>query len=123
MPSGMGTGEIVRRSGFWSAWATRHRWPSSDRPDAPREVRLNGFPGAFAVVPCHRINSLPHGNVGNGLFPARLRALPTPLFGLTCMSMVTKQVEVSPRSVPRCRCGRGRGGSPSRKGSEEGNRR
>ena len=31
VPSDMGAGEIVRRSGFRRAWAARHRWPSSDR--------------------------------------------------------------------------------------------
>ena len=31
VPSDMGAGEIVRRSGFRSAWTARHRWPSSDR--------------------------------------------------------------------------------------------
>ncbi|MCY3808996.1 MAG: hypothetical protein OXG58_06160 [Gemmatimonadetes bacterium] len=36
-PSYMGAGEIVRRSGFWSAWTARHRWPSCDRQ--PRLAR------------------------------------------------------------------------------------
>jgi len=89
---------------------------------APREVRLNGFPGTLAEVHRHRINSLPRGNVGNGLFPTRLRTLPTPLFGLTCVSVLTEQSEVPSRSVPRCRWVPGRGGSRSQKGSEEGNR-
>ena len=94
------------------------------RPPAPlREVRLNGFPGALAEVHRHRVDSLPRGNVGNGLFPTRLRALPTPLFGLTCVSVVTEQFEVSPRSVPRCRCVPNHSGSPSQKGSESRNRR
>ena len=94
------------------------------RPPAPlREVRLNGFPGALAEVPRHRIDSLPRGNVGNGLFPGRFRGLPTPLFGLTCVSVLTEQPKVPPKSVLRCRCVPGRGGSPSQEGSEEVSRR
>ena len=39
MPSDMGDGEIVRRSGFWSAWKALHRWPLADRqPRFPRCV-------------------------------------------------------------------------------------
>lgn len=37
MPSDMGAGEIVRRSGFRSAWTVRHYRPSSDRQ--PRLAR------------------------------------------------------------------------------------
>ena len=105
----------------FAAPASRMPLLASVPPPVPlREVRLNGFPGALAEVHRHRINSLPRGNVGNGQFATRLRALPTPLFGLACVLAVTEQFEVSPRSVPRCQCVPGRGGSPSHEGSEEG---
>ena len=52
-----------------------------------------------------------------------LARLADTVFGLTCMEIVTKQFEVSPRSVPRCRFVPRPSGSPSREGSEEGNRR
>lgn len=68
-------------------------------------------------------NPLARRDVGNGLFPTHLRALPTPCSGSHRMEIVTNQFEVSPGSVPRCRCVPERGGSPSQKGSEEGNRR
>jgi len=123
MPSDTGAGEIVRRCGFLSAWTARLPLAFIRPPTAPCEVRLNGFLGALAEAPRYRINSLPYGNVGNGLFPTRLRALPTPLLGLTCMSVVTEQFEVSPRRVPRCQCVPARGGSQSQEGSEEGSRR
>ena len=66
-------------------------------------------------------NPLPRRDVGNGLFPTP--CLADTLFGLICMNIVTKQFEVAPRSVPRCRWVPSRGGSPSQEVSEEGNRR
>ena len=52
-----------------------------------------------------------------------LARLADTVFGFTCMKIVAKQFEVSPRSVPRGRCVRGRGRSPSQESPEEGNRR
>ena len=51
---GSGAGGIVRRSGFRSAMDDPAPLAFVRPPAAPREVRLNGFPGVLAEVPRHR---------------------------------------------------------------------
>ena len=91
MPSDMGAGEIVRRSGFWSAWTARHRWPSSDRQ--PRLARSpNAAPTGLsdATKVGQPAYPLSYNGAGEGWPPPPLR---------------------SPRSS-RSRGGRGRGLCP-----------
>ncbi len=56
-------------------------------PDAPREVRLNGFPGALAEVPCHRFGG------GGRRVPG---AVPTGVFGASRVG----QARVGQASLP-----------------------
>ena len=67
----------------------------------------------------------PVAQQGRGEWPIShaLARLDGAVFGFTRMEIVTKQFEVSQRTVPRCRCVLACGGSPSQKGSEGGTRR
>ena len=57
VPIGIGTGGIIRRSGFLKYMDDPASPASVPPPAALREVRLNGFPGALVEVLCHRISN------------------------------------------------------------------
>ena len=103
-----------------------------EKPEYLFNVRESAFPNRDeepAVVPPlatagrTRIRqSVASPRRGKWLISHSLAQLADTVFGFTCMEIVTKQFEVSPRSVPRCRCVPGGGGSPSGEDSIEGNR-
>ena len=123
-PPQRGTGAHTRRHGRWRDRSPRRRLECMDGPAplafvrppaAPREVRLNGFPGALAEVARHRFG-------GSG---RRVRgAAPTAVFGASKVGQPAYPVSYtgagegrpppplrSPRES-RSRGGRGRGLCP-----------
>ena len=106
---------IVRRSCLRSAWTARQSPAFVRPPAAPREVRLNGFPGGLAEVLRHRVG-------GRGRWVAH--AAPTAVFGASKVGQPAYPLSYNgagegwpppPLRSPRCsrsRGGRGRGLRP-----------